>query len=128
MGQNVQHILIAEDDPNLGSIVQFNIERAGFAATLARDGQEAWELAQNALFDLVLTDYGMPKMMGTDLCRQLRQDRRYVSTPIILMTAYGRDLNLTSLEEELDISAVYAKPFSPCDLVSTIQELLAAVG
>ncbi len=53
------------------------------------------------MFDLVITDYQMPKMTGTDLCRHLRQDDRYYRTPIIFMTAMSRDLDIPKLQDEL---------------------------
>ncbi|MBP87031.1 MAG: hypothetical protein CMJ64_10000 [Planctomycetaceae bacterium] len=60
----MSHILLAEDNLALARIICFNLEAAGFQVTVARDGQEAWECAQHAKFDLVITDYGMPRMTG----------------------------------------------------------------
>ena len=123
MGQN---ILIADDDQGSRRVVRFNLEQAGFVVTAACDGHDAWDCAQTGAFDLILTDYQMPNMNGADLCRQLRREPRYAQTPIVLVTAHGIDLHLVRLREELNLAAIVEKPFNPVELVSTIQELLAA--
>ena len=120
-----KHLLVAEDDSSLLSIIKFNLEAVGFRVTVAHDGREAWELAQRNHFDLVLTDYGMPETVGPELCRQLRQDDRYAETPLMLMSALHKSLDLLSLQDELGLDAVFPKPFSVADLVGKIRERLA---
>ena len=118
-------ILLAEDDPSLRTIIQFNLEAAGFRTTPAFNGREAWELAQQNQFDLVLTDHGMPEIVGVDLCRRLRKDDRYTETPLMLMSALCKDLDLPSISHELRLAAVLPEPFSVTQLVGTIRECLA---
>jgi CheY-like chemotaxis protein len=75
-------------------------------------------------FDLVLTDYAMPKMTGADLCRRLRQHRRYHKIPFVLITAYSCDLDIPRLQRELRFVTVVTKPFSPVDLVERVERCL----
>ncbi len=118
-------IMIAEDNPALGSVVQFNLERAGYEASVACNGQRAWDLARASEFDLIITDQQMPELDGIELCRRLRGHPRYTHTPIIMLTAKGLELNLNSFQRELMVTAVIAKPFSPRELVDTVTDTLS---
>ena len=118
-------ILFAEDCAPIARANACSLEPAGFDVTIAYNGLEAWEYAQKIQFDLLLTDYDMPGIKGADLCRRLRQDTRYARTPMILMTCYGRDLDLRRLQDELQLSAILGKPFRSSDLLNTIRECMS---
>ena len=123
-----KHVLVAEDNAPLASVVRFNLQRAGLEVTVSSDGLEAWEYAQKEHFDLVITDQQMPEMTGCELCEQLRQHEDYRETPIIMLTAKGLELELPRLKEELGISATFLKPFSPKEVVEAVEECLLAVS
>ena len=88
-------ILIAEDTQAHAKLIRFGLESAGFEVTVARDGRKAWMEAQLDHFELVITDYKMPDLSGVELCQLLRQDPRYLRTPIILISAFCRELDLS---------------------------------
>ena len=119
-------ILIAEDNPALSGVIRFNLTRVGFDVTATRNGREAWQRAQAERFDLVVTDHQMPEMTGVELIEQLRQMPEYAAVPIIMLTAKGLELDMTRLREELGIAAALAKPFSPTELVNTVEQCLAS--
>jgi two-component system chemotaxis response regulator CheY len=118
--------LIVDDNVALARVTQFALTRAGFDAKIAPNGRKALELAQADAFDIVITDQQMPEMTGLELCRRLRAAAQYESTPIILLTAKGLELELPALQRELDISAIFPKPFSPSEVVSAACQLLGA--
>ena len=124
MTNTPHHILVAENNRSMAAVLQFNLAAAGFRVTLAQNGRQALELAQENDFDLVLTDYGMPEMVGTELFRQLRRDDRYAKTPLILVSALCNDLDLPNLSAELKLAAIFWKPFDSAELVATIREYL----
>ena len=117
-------ILIAEDDSVLAKIMAFNLDAAGFEVTVACDGSDAWEYAQRERYDLLITDYDIPHIKGTDLCRRLRQDERYTQLPIILITGVSRDLDVARLDDELKLSATCCKPVGMVDLVHMAKTFL----
>ena len=120
-----RRILVAEDDKIYLKALCFNLEEAGFSTTVAYDGSEALHLAQQIDFDLVVTDYRMPKILGTELCRLIRQDDRHAHTPMILMSAF-EDLSVVELFDDFELlEAIFVKPFSHEELVDRIRECLA---
>lgn len=125
METTVAKILIAEDNAALSRVIEFTLSKAGYEVTQAANGRIAWEHAQNEHFDVILTDQQMPEMTGIELCGRLRDSEQYASTPVVLLTAKGLELELPQLCEELGIAATFPKPFSPSQVLRTVQELLA---
>jgi DNA-binding response OmpR family regulator len=119
--------LIVDDNVALARVTQFALTRAGFDARIAGNGRKALEQAQAETFDLVISDQQMPEMTGLELCRRLRATAEYANTPIILLTAKGLELELPALQRELAISAIFPKPFSPSEVVSTACQLMGEV-
>lgn len=117
-------ILVAEDDRVISDVIRFNLERAGFRVTVARNGLEAWGLLQSTGFDVLVTDYQMPGMTGEEVCRALRVNLPHVRLPIIFLSARGMELNVTRMKEELGIETLLFKPFSPRELVEVIAKCL----
>jgi CheY-like chemotaxis protein len=118
--------LVVDDNLALARVTQFALDRAGFETQIARNGRLALEAAQQSQFDVVVTDQQMPEMTGTDLCRELRKLPEYMDCPIILLTAKGLELELPRLREELGISGVFSKPFSPAAVVKAVEDLMNA--
>jgi CheY-like chemotaxis protein len=118
--------LVVDDNLALARVTQFALDRAGFETQVARNGRLALEAAQQSQFDVVVTDQQMPEMTGTDLCRELRKLPEYMDCPIILLTAKGLELELPRLREELGISGVFSKPFSPAAVVKAVEDLMNA--
>jgi CheY-like chemotaxis protein len=82
------------DDNHLGLIARRSVlEELGYSITTATQGQEALERFAGGKFDLVITDYKMPKMNGLELIRRIREQAGGV--PIILISGYAEALGLT---------------------------------
>lgn len=118
-------VLIVDDNIALARVTQFALNNAGFDTQTAANGEIALELAKESQYDMVITDQQMPKLTGIELCRELRNLSEYKDCPIILLTAKGLELELPRLREELGINSTFAKPFSPSEIVKTVQELLS---
>ena len=116
-------VLLAEDDPELRSLIAMVLRRRAFQVEVARDGSEALERLASAVLgrppgrgpDLLITDHRMPKFDGLDVIEALRLVG--VRTPIILITAFG-DAATHARAEALGVSAVLDKPFDLNDLLS----------
>jgi len=119
-------ILIVEDNCVMADIMRFNFKRAGFDVTLAANGCEGLERLRDRQFDLIVADYQMPQMNGEEFCRRLREDPRHAETPAFLCTAKGFEIDTVKLSEELKITRILTKPFSPRELVAAASEVLEA--
>ena len=123
--EQVKRILVAEDNIAMGGVIRFNLQQAGFEVTVARCGQTAWNLLTDRDFDLVVSDFQMPGMTGGELCERMRNDARLARTPMILLTADGFELDAARMRDELAMSTIMFKPFSPRELTQTVQDCLA---
>lgn len=125
-------ILVAEDVSAQAKVMRFNLATAGYDVTIAGDGRQAWIASQRNQFDVVITDYKMPYLTGLDLCRLLRQDRRYADTPIILVSSFCQELDLALTRARFYLSAILEKPIAAAELTRVIEACLeaptAAVG
>src|SRR2546430_17038975 len=120
---NDKTILVADDESHILHVVSLKLRNAGFKVLTARDGQEALELAQQEHPDLLITDYHMPELSGIELCRRLKQDAATSSIPAIMLTARGYHLEPHDTEES-GILKMISKPFSPRNLLTTVNEVL----
>ena len=116
-------ILVADDETHILHVVSLKLRNAGFNVLTARDGQEALELAQTELPDLIITDYHMPQLSGLELCQRLKQDPATTGIPAIMLTARGYQLEPADTEQS-GILRMLSKPFSPRQLLTTVNEVL----
>jgi DNA-binding response OmpR family regulator len=114
------HILIVEDDRRLARQLKKGIDESGHSASLAFEGHEGLDAAQNAEFDVLVLDVMLPGVDGITIVRQLR-DRR-IGTPILLLTA--RD-TADDIAAGLDAGAddYLTKPFSFKVLLARLRAL-----
>src|SRR4051794_32296557 len=87
-------ILIADDDPVSGRLLQSYLQKWGYEVTAARDGAEAWRLFEDGPFPMVITDWMMPELDGPELIRRIRSARRpgYVFTMLLTAKSQKADL------------------------------------
>jgi two-component system alkaline phosphatase synthesis response regulator PhoP len=116
-------VLIADDEPNIVISLEFLLRREGFEVLVAVDGEEALAKTRAEKPDLVLLDVMMPKMNGFDLCQALRADRDLDGLRIVMLTAKGRETEV-SKGLGLGADAYVTKPFSTRDLVGQVRSLL----
>ena len=79
-------ILAVDDSPSMRQMVTYTLEHAGYDVFIAKDGQEALNIAENNNVNLVLTDVNMPIMDGITLVKKLRQLHDYRFKPILILT------------------------------------------
>jgi two-component system phosphate regulon response regulator PhoB len=116
-------ILVADDESHILHVVSLKLRNAGFRVVTARDGQEALELAMQEKPDLLITDYHMPQLSGLELCQKLKQEAATAHIPAIMLTARGYHLEPHDTEQS-GILRMLSKPFSPRQLLSTVNEVL----
>src|SRR5580658_7352388 len=117
-------ILVADDESHILNVVSLKLRNAGFEVVTAADGQEALELAQSEMPDLLITDYHMPQLSGLELCHKLQEDPATARIPAIMLTARGYQLEPKDTEKS-GIRRMISKPFSPRQLLASVNEVLA---
>ena len=120
-------ILVADDESHILHVVSLKLRNAGFRVLTARDGAEALEMAQQEHPDLLITDYHMPELSGLELCQRLKQDDKTSKIPAIMLTARGYHLEPHDTEES-GILRMLSKPFSPRQLLATVNEVLDGIA
>ena len=111
-------VLIVEDEKNIVDILRFNLMREGYRTLEAYDGEDGLNKARSENPDLILLDVMLPKMIGFDVCRTLRQEGNDV--PVIILTAREEEADKV-LGLEIGADDYITKPFS-------MRELIARVG
>src|SRR4051812_39490859 len=116
-------ILVADDESHILHVVSLKLINAGFRVITARDGAEAFDLALQEHPDLLITDYHMPHLSGLELCQKLKQTPQTATIPAIMLTARGYDLEPADTRQS-GILRMLSKPFSPRQLLATVNEVL----
>jgi two-component system OmpR family response regulator len=108
------HILIVDDDPQIGDLLNDYLLQHGYRVSLARDGREMARVLKRGKVDLVVLDIMLPGTDGLSLCRELRASSEI---PIIMLSAVGEEADrVVGLEVGAD--DYLAKPFSPRELLA----------
>ncbi|MBX9628916.1 MAG: phosphate regulon transcriptional regulator PhoB [Burkholderiales bacterium] len=116
-------ILVIEDEPAIQELISYNLKQAGHQALKADNAEQALNLVQNALPDLILLDWMLPGISGVEFARRLRSDKRTKTIPIIMLTARSEEQDkLTGLETGAD--DYITKPFSPRELNARVKAVL----
>ncbi|MDA0765291.1 MAG: ATP-binding protein [Verrucomicrobia bacterium] len=118
-----ERILIADDEAGLRAFLRSELEELGCEVVEAKDGAEAWELAQRMQPSLAVLDMMMPEMDGITLTRKLRESEGTSQLPIVLVTARADDASRIQALEA-GVSDFLTKPFSTAELRVRIVNLL----
>ncbi|HOP40658.1 MAG TPA: response regulator [Geobacteraceae bacterium] len=116
-------ILVIEDERDLLDLVAFNLEREGYRVLTALDGRDGLETAKTHLPDLIVLDLMLPGIMGTDICKILKNNEKTESIPIIMLTAKGEEIDRV-VGFEVGADDYVVKPFSNRELMLRIRAVL----
>jgi DNA-binding response OmpR family regulator len=117
----VQTILVIDDDDSLRDTIGILLEREGFRAILAADGQTGLDQAILAKPSLIITDLRLPGLGGVEVCKRLRSSG--VLTPIIVLSAIGEEIDKVLLLE-IGADDYVVKPFGTRELLARIRAVL----
>ena len=118
-------ILIVEDEKNIVDILRFNLQREGYRTVEAYDGADGLEKARKENPDLILLDVMLPKMIGFDVCRTLREEGNNV--PVIILTAREEEADKV-LGLELGADDYITKPFAMRELLARVKANIRRVA
>ncbi|WP_251549713.1 response regulator transcription factor [Neobacillus muris] len=114
-------VLVVDDEQSIVTLLQYNLEQAGFDVVTAMDGETGKKLAEQDNLDIIILDLMLPKMDGVEVCKQLRQEK--IMTPILMLTAKDDELDKI-LGLELGADDYMVKPFSPREVIARVKAIL----
>jgi DNA-binding response OmpR family regulator len=114
-------VLVVEDERSISDLISVYLTREGFEVQSCFDGESGLAAAQSEYFDLIILDVGLPKLDGTQICRQLRAANNW--TPIVFCTARDDEVDRV-LGLELGADDYVTKPFSPRELVARVKAIV----
>ncbi|MDN3018414.1 response regulator transcription factor [Paenibacillus sp. BSR1-1] len=114
-------ILVVDDEQSIVTLLQYNLEQAGFEVITAMDGEKGKQLAEIESPDIIVLDLMLPKMDGMEVCKQLRQEK--IMTPILMLTAKDDELDKI-IGLELGADDYMVKPFSPREVIARVKAIL----
>lgn len=117
------HLLLVDDEPGLREAVQDYLQEHGFTVQAASNAGDAWQMLQQKIPDLVISDIMMPKVDGYQFLQQLREDPRFKSLPVVFLTARGMTTDRIQ-GYQAGCDAYLPKPFDPDELVAIVENLL----
>src|SRR6476620_2269528 len=118
--QNEQRLLLVDDEDRIRRLLKMYLEKEGYIIEEAADGHEAIEKALHIDYDLIVLDLMMPGIDGIEVCKGVREKK---STPIIMLTAKGEEVNRVQ-GFEVGTDDYIVKPFSPREVVLRVKALL----
>jgi len=119
----MKKILIVDDEPNIVMSLEYTFKKNNFEVFIARDGQEALDILQLQLPDIIILDVMMPMVDGFATLEQIKQDERLQHCKVIFLSAKNKEKDI---EKGLALGAnlYVVKPFSVKKLVEQVQDLI----
>lgn len=116
-------ILIAEDERDIRDLIDFTLSYNGYEVITASNGEDALELIQREMPDLILLDVRMPRKDGYEVCKALKTEPSTSGIPVVFLSAKGQEAEVEA-GLQLGAEAYILKPFSPNELVVQVGNLL----
>jgi CheY-like chemotaxis protein len=116
-------VLVVDDEIHIVHVVAIKLRNNGYEVISASNGAEAFDLACSEEPDIIVTDFQMPVMTGLELIERIRQNEATKDTPVILLTARSFAIE-DQQKEDLQIAECLSKPFSPKELLRSIEDVL----
>lgn len=119
-----KNILAVDDSKTMRDMVSFALTEAGFAVTTADDGVHGLKVAQEGLFDVIITDINMPNIDGITLIGHLRALAQYQSIPILILTTESEQ-GKRDQGKNAGATGWIVKPFNPEKLIQVVNKVAA---
>jgi len=116
-------VLIIEDEEPISLLIKYNLEKEGFATLQAFDDEQAFDILEKEVPDLILLDWMLPEMSGIEIAKELRTYDVTKKIPVIMLTAKSAEADkLKGFDNDID--DYITKPFSPKELIARIKTVL----
>ena len=124
MTTNLKCILCVEDEPEMIDLIRLILGRRGFEVKGATGGVEGLKMIREDHPDLILLDLMMPDMDGWEVYQQIKADEKTKGIPVIVVTAKAQSIDKVLGLHIAKVDDYIAKPFSPQELLSSVEKVL----
>ncbi|MGA2518216.1 MAG: response regulator transcription factor [bacterium] len=121
----MDRILIIQDSPSVNAMLKFRLESGGFSVETVESGEEGVEKTKAHQYELILLDYNLPGMNGSQVCRILREQANTQNTPIVLISAKDED-KLIQITKEAGADGYIGLPFEGKKFIEKITGFMKA--
>ena len=118
-------VLVVDDEIHIVTVVAIKLRNNGYEVITADNGKDAFDIACKEQPDIIVTDFQMPTMTGIEMVKKLRRNESTKDIPVIMLTARGFAIEEVQ-QSKLHISELLSKPFSPKELLRSIEDTLYA--
>ena len=119
----MRKILIVDDEPNIVMSLEYTFKKNNFEVFIARDGQEALDILQNQLPDVIILDVMMPLVDGFETLEQIKKNEKLQHCKVMFLSAKNKESDIEK-GMSLGADAYLTKPFSIKKVVEQVYELL----
>jgi len=121
----MDRILIIQDSPSVNAMLKFRLESGGFSVETVESGEEGIEKTKASPYQLILLDYNLPGMNGSQVCQVLRGQNNTQKTPIVLISAKDED-KLVKIAKEAGADGYIGLPFEGKTFMEKINGFMKA--
>jgi len=123
----VERILIIQDSPSANAMLKFRLESGGFSVETVETGEEGVEKTKANQYQLILLDYNLPGMNGSQVCRALKKEEKTRNTPVVFMSAKDEE-KLSQITKEAGADGYIGLPFEGKTFIERIKGFLKRPG
>jgi len=123
----VEKILIIQDSPSANAMLKFRLESGGFSVETVETGEEGVEKTKTSQYQLILLDYNLPGMNGSQVCRVLKKEEKTRNTPVVFMSAKDEE-KLSQITKEAGADGYIGLPFEGKTFIERIRGFLKKPG
>jgi DNA-binding response OmpR family regulator len=123
----VEKILIIQDSPSVNAMLKFRLESGGFSVETVETGEEGVEKTKTSQYQLILLDYNLPGMNGSQVCRVLKKEEKTRNTPVVFMSAKDEE-KLSQITKEAGADGYIGLPFEGKTFIERIRGFLKTPG
>jgi DNA-binding response OmpR family regulator len=121
----MDRILIIQDSPSVNAMLKFRLESGGFSVETVETGEEGVEITKTSQYQLILLDYNLPGINGSQVCRILRGQDNTQNIPIVFMSAKDED-KLRQITKEAGADGYIGLPFEGKTFIEKVTGFLKA--
>jgi DNA-binding response OmpR family regulator len=119
----MDRILIIQDSPSVNAMLKFRLEKGGFSVDTVETGEQGIEKIKAYQYQVILLDYNLPGMNGSQVCRILKEEDNTKNIPVLFMSAKDED-KLSQITKEAGADGYVGLPFDGKTFIEKITGLL----